>query len=46
MKDETFKKVLAFIVAAGLFITIAHTVYAIYAYEHSSIIHFVSKEWW
>ena len=30
----------------GLIITVAHAAYALYAYDNSSIIHFVSKELW
>ena len=34
------------VIALGLILTIAHTIYALYAYDNSSIIHFVSKELW
>ncbi len=46
MKDKTFKKALTIILIVGLLITVAHIIYAAYAYNNSSIIHFVSKEWW
>ncbi len=46
MKDKTFKNILTIIIAIGILVTVAHTVYAVYAYNNSSIIHFVSKEWW
>lgn len=46
MKTKTFLTLLYTIVALGVLLTIAHAVYAVYAYGNSSIIHFVSKELW
>ena len=46
MKDKTFKRLFYILIAAGLILTVAHTVYALCAYDNSSIIHFVSKELW
>lgn len=34
------------VLALGLVLTVAHIVYAAYAYEHCSIIYFVGKELW
>jgi len=34
------------IVTAGIVLTAFHAAYIYYAYEHSSIIYFISKELW
>lgn len=46
MKNQTFMKVLICIIALCLALTIAHLVYVVYAYHHSSIIQFIAKELW
>lgn len=46
MKDKTFSWILLSIVAICLALTIAHAVYAVYAYQHCSIIYFIAKELW
>ncbi|MBQ3082183.1 MAG: hypothetical protein IJC49_06985 [Clostridia bacterium] len=46
MKEKTYKRILWALVAVGIAITVAHVAYAVYAYGTSSIIHYVSKEWW
>lgn len=46
MKEKTFNRLFYILIAAGLIVTVAHTVYALCAYDNSSIIHFVSKELW
>ena len=46
MSDKVFIKILVSIVAAGVFITAFHAAYIYYAYQHSSIIYFISKELW
>lgn len=46
MKDKTYLWILAGIVAVCLALTIAHAVYAVYAYQHCSIIYFIAKEMW
>lgn len=46
MTDRVFFKVLMVIVGICLALTLAHIVYDIYAYQHSSIIYFVAKELW
>lgn len=46
MKDRTFMRVLLCVIAVCLVLTIAHMVYAVYAYQHSSIIEFIAKELW
>ncbi len=46
MKDRTFLRVLILAVALCLVLTLAHFVYAVYAYQHCSIIYFIGKELW
>jgi len=46
MKDSTFYKLLIAVTALGLVLTMAHFIYAIYAYQHCSIIYFIGKELW
>ncbi|MBQ2827400.1 MAG: hypothetical protein IJF13_09250 [Clostridia bacterium] len=46
MKNKTFIKVLLIITAVCFLATAAHTVYAIYAYRHASIIQFAARELW
>ena len=46
MKDTTFTKVLIAVVAVCLLLTVAHVCYAVYAYQHASIIQFIAKELW
>lgn len=46
MKDRTFRIVLWSVLGVCLALTAAHLVYAIYAYQHCSIIYFIAKELW
>lgn len=46
MKERTFKVVLLAVLAVCLVLTVAHFAYAVYAYDHSSIIQFIAKELW
>ncbi len=46
MKDRTFYTVLCIIIGICLLLTLAHFVYAVYAYQHCSIIYFIGKELW
>ena len=46
MKDSVFIKILIAVVAVCLMVTVAHFIYAIYAYNHCSIIYFIAKELW
>jgi len=46
MKRRTFMIVLFSIVAICVLLTVAHFIYASYAYEHCSIIYFIGKELW
>ena len=46
MEDKNFWLTLGGVVAACLTATIAHFVYALYAYQHASIIYFIAKELW
>lgn len=46
MQDKTFRTVLLAVVCACLVLTIAHAAYAIYAYQHCSIIQFIAEELW
>ena len=46
MKDRTFAIVLICIIGLCLALTVVHFLYAVYAYQHCSIIYFVGKELW
>ena len=46
MKDRTFYTLLLSIAGAGAVATLAHFIYAVYAYNHCSIIYFIAKELW
>ncbi len=46
MKQKTYFNILIAVVAICLILTIAHMIYAVNAYEHSSIIYFIAKELW
>lgn len=46
MKDRTFIRALLCVLAICLVLTVIHLVYAVYAYQHCSIIEFIAKELW
>lgn len=46
MKHKTFLRALWCTLGICTAITIAHLVYAVYAYQHCSIIQFIAKELW
>jgi len=46
MSTRVFWIVFAAVVAIGLALTVWHIVYAIDAYQHSSIITYIAKELW
>ena len=46
MKDKHFWITLGGVVGVCLTATVAHFVYAVYAYQHASIIYFIAKELW
>ena len=46
MKNKTFMIILLSVMGVCLALTLAHLIYAVYAYQHSSIIYFISKELW
>ncbi len=46
MKQRTFRRVLLWMVGICLALTVAHFVYAVYAYQHASILYFIAKELW
>lgn len=46
MKSNVFARAMLFIIAICLILTIAHVIYAIYAYQHCSIIQFIARELW
>ena len=46
MKERTFLIVLYALIGICLVLTIAHFLYALYAYQHCSIIYFIGKELW
>ena len=46
MKDRTFRIVLYSVLGLCVALTILHLVYAVWAYQHCSIIYFIGKELW
>ena len=46
MKDRTFYTLLTCVILLCLALTVAHFAYAVYAYQHCSIIQFIAKELW
>ena len=46
MNAKTFAKVLIALVVLCAVATLAHICYAVYAYQHASIIQFIAKELW
>jgi|LSQX01.1.fsa_nt_gb hypothetical protein len=46
MKDRTFSIILFAVLGVCVLLTLAHFAYAIYAYQHCSIIEFIAKELW
>ncbi|MBQ7364073.1 MAG: hypothetical protein IJW46_00550 [Clostridia bacterium] len=46
MNDHHYQKLLYAILATGVVLTLAHLIYAIVAYQQSSIITFIAREWW
>ena len=46
MSEKCFWLTLTGVVTACLTATVAHFVYAVYAYQHASIIYFIAKELW
>lgn len=46
MKSRTFIKILAVVMVVGLIVTVGHVIYIANAYEHCSIIQFISGEIW
>ncbi|MBQ3231183.1 MAG: hypothetical protein IJO64_04160 [Clostridia bacterium] len=46
MKNKTFSAIMLTAVGLCLAVTVAHLIYAVYAYNHCSIIYFIAKELW
>ena len=46
MKNRVFLAILFSVLGVCLAWTLAHMIYAIYAYQHCSIIYFIGKELW
>lgn len=46
MKTGLFWKILLAVIGLCLLLTIAHVLYAVYAYQHCSIIYFIAEELW
>lgn len=46
MSEKIFARVLIAVIAVCLMLTIAHFAYAVYAYQHCSIIEFIARELW
>lgn len=46
MKDKTFSILFCAVTCVCIALTIAHLCWAVYAYQHCSIITFIAKELW
>lgn len=46
MKSKTFRRLALAVVGFCLIFTVIHMFYAVYAYQHCSIIYFIGKELW
>ncbi|MBR5386238.1 MAG: hypothetical protein IK142_01495 [Clostridiales bacterium] len=46
MNDKKFIKALVITLLVCIVLTVAHMGYIMYAYENSSIIYFISQEFW
>ncbi|MBQ3003593.1 MAG: hypothetical protein IJD82_07670 [Clostridia bacterium] len=46
MKTKLFQRVMIAVLALCLLLTAVHVIYAVYAYQHGSIIYFIAKELW
>lgn len=46
MKNKLFYIVLLSLLAVCVAITVAHVIYLFTVYPNSSIIYYISKEWW
>jgi len=46
MSEKLFLKLLILVLAVCVIGTLIHFIYAIYAYQHCSIIYFIGKELW
>jgi len=46
MKDNVFLSILFSLIGVCLALTVLHFIYAVYAYEHCSIIYFIGEELW
>ena len=46
MKETVFRRQLVAVIILGILITDAHLIYIIYAYQHISIIYYITKEQW
>lgn len=46
MEPRKFRTLMYCVIGACLVLTVLHFGYAVYAYNHSSIIYFIAKELW
>ncbi len=46
MREKTFTTLLLALLALGTVLTLAHLAYAVWAYQHCSIIYFIAEELW
>ena len=46
MGDRKFIRLMIIVVLLGMMATIAHCVFIYFAYQNSSIIQFIAREWW
>ena len=46
MNEAVFRRILFALVAVGVIATLALVAYTIYIYPNSSLVAFISREWW
>ena len=46
MKTDAYIKILIAVLALCILLTAAHVIYAVWAYQHCSIIYFIGGELW
>lgn len=46
MKENTLIKILFVVIGLCALLTAIHIIYAVYAYQHCSIIEFIARELW
>ena len=46
MEEKLFWRIVLCLTVVCALLTLAHVLYAVYAYQHSSIVFFIAKELW